>query len=195
MKRSKTFPQPSDVVPPSELPSAGIETAHLFKTEMPVDVDTGGCDVGVGMGDGGDADIKLLYTLLAQKVFEPCVKHFCQSLTMMPGVDIDRGFGAVLECGALVQGMGIGIGHRLSGGIVDRYKIRVVYTDVCDAAGKFLRVGGGIFKRNRRVGDVGGIDAAQYWGILRFGTAYGIRHVLLAIVLVMCAKSGTSFTV
>ena len=195
MKRSKTFPQPSNVVPLSELPSAGIETAHLFKTEMPVDVDTGGCDVGVGMGDGGDADIKLLYTLLAQKVFEPCVKHFCQSLAMMPGVDIDRGFGAVLECGALVQGMGIGIGHRLSGGIVDRYKIRVSGCDVGNAACKLGSIGGGIFKRNCRACNVGGIDAAQCWGILRFGTAYGIRHILLAIVLVMCAKSGTSFTV
>ena len=171
---SKTFPQPSNVVPPSELPSAGIETAHLFKTEMPVDVDTGGCDVGVGMGDGGDADIKLLYTLLAQKVFYTGIEHPCQSVAMVPGVDIYRSLGTVLECGALVQGMGIGVGHRLTGGIVDRYKIRVSGCDVSNAVCKLGIIGGGIFKRNCRACNVGCINSAKCLGILNFGVTYGI---------------------
>mgnify|MGYP003462569865 FL=1 len=110
----------------------------MLETEMPMGVDAGRRDVGIRVGDGGDANIELLYTLLAQKVFEPGVEHRGQSAAMVAVVDIDRSFSAILKCGALMQGVGISIGHRLSGGFINGYKIRVACADFGDASGKFL---------------------------------------------------------
>ena len=104
--------------------------------------------------------------------------------------DIYRSLGTVLECGALVQGMGIGVGHRLTGGIVDRYKIRVSGCDVGNAACKLGSIGGGIFKRNCRACNVGCINPAECFGILNFGVTYGIRHVYeLLDCYLMCMRS------